>query len=72
MHDKGRPGHRNRTAIGRVFGRFRLRFRLPDLMWLSFLIAILILWYKDHQSLVNRLCSLDWKGRETLPNRFWP
>lgn len=62
-----RPGKR---LLGSVLGGRRFRFRLLDLMWLALLTAVLILWYKDHRSLSDRLSSLNtsenWSVRQVL------
>ena len=58
------------TSRSRTSRQWRLRFRLLDLMWLALLTAVLILWYKDHQSLSNQLASVNtrhgWSVRQLL------
>lgn len=62
------PAKAKRSFI-RVLIR-KLRFRLADLMWLAVLTAVLILWFKDHQSLSDRLASVNtrssWSVRQVL------
>ena len=51
-------------------GKLRIRFRLMDMMWLALVSALLILWYKDHQSMSNQLASVNtrtsWSVRQVL------
>ena len=65
-HDQRKS--RFRTIYGSFFRLFR--FRLMDLMWLSAMTAVLILWYKDHQSLSDRIVSVNvrssWSVKQVL------
>ncbi|TWU59342.1 hypothetical protein Poly51_21300 [Rubripirellula tenax] len=52
------PIPRKRSVFKRFFGvmwRWRPRFRLLDLIWLSLLSALLMTWYRDHQNLTSQL-----------------
>lgn len=65
-----RVGNAKDRNNGRWMRRFRLRFRLLDLMWLALITAILILWYKDHRYLTDQLASINtsqsWSVKQIL------
>ena len=49
-----------RSVAGRIAGflwRWRPKFRLADLIWLSLIAALLMTWYRDHQSLKLQLAQ---------------
>lgn len=74
--DSGQPRSVTQSVPRRLLGGLRLgmvrrlRFRLMDMMWLALVSALLILWYKDHQSLSNQLASVNtsrsWSVRQVL------
>lgn len=65
MSDVVAPVPAKRSLIRRFFSlvwRWRPRFRLLDLIWLSLLSALLMTWYRDHQNLQSQLNTIFGSG----------